>query len=228
MQVPANKLAEFITAQTPERRERLVRQVKQGGLRHPIYYQCFHSPTKEFLIGGATDAAGILRAIEELKGRTATKWYETDSRITSNALKALIALSPRVHGMRAEFVPTGKSAALLKVGDVKVSVRPNLFVHGTCNGKPLVGALRFYLAKESPFQLGVRRAELVATMQYLWLAQIATGTRTLDPEHCVVVECIQQRLTTAPADPTGHVATIERGCRDFVAMWHRLDAEEAA
>jgi hypothetical protein len=228
MHIPANKLAEFVSAQTPERRERLVRQVKHGGTGHPIYYQCFHGPAKDFLVAGARDASGILRALDRLKVRTKTKWYEIDSRITASALKALIALGPQLYGLNAEFSPTGKAVALLKLSDVDVSVRPNLLVHATRNGKPLVGALRFYLAKESPAQLGVRGAELVATMQYLWLTQIATGARTPDPEHCVVVECMQQRLTKAPADPSRHIAVIERGCREFAEMWHRLDSEEAA
>lgn len=228
MHIPANKLAEFISAQTPERRERLVRQIKHGGASHPIYYQCFHGPAKTFLVNGASDASEILRTLDRLKARTKTKWYETDSRITASALKALISLGPRLYELNVEFVPSGKANALLKLPDADVSVRPNLLVHATRNGKPLVGALRFYLAKESPAQLGVRGAELVATMQYLWLTQVATGARTPDPEHCVVVECMQQRLTKVPADPVRHIAAIEQGCRQFAEMWHRLDSEEAA
>jgi len=228
MQIPANRLAEFITAQTPERRVRLVRQVMHGGSGHPNYYQCFHKPAKEFLFSGAHDASPILQVIERLKTRTSTKWFSTDSRITAEALRSLITLSPQLHYLRATFVPIGTRTSLLHLADADISVRPNLFVHGERKGRPLVGGLRFYLAKESPYQLGIRGAELVAVMEYLSLTQIASGSRSPDTELCVVVECMQGRITNAPADTSHHLAVIERGCREFVQLWHRLDDEEAA
>lgn len=226
--LPANKLAEFIIAKTPERRERVVRQTKAGGSGHPIYYQCFHKPAKTFLVGGATDATGLLAAMEQLKSRKKTPWYEIDSRITAAALKALVQLGPKFYSLHAAFVEPGVSRALLRLPEAEIAVRPNLLVHGERNGKPLVGALRFYLAKESPYQIGVRGAELVAVMQYLWLTQIATGARTPDPELCIVAECMQQRLTRAPRDPAAHIAAIERGAREFARLWHDIDDKEAA
>lgn len=231
MHIPANKLAEFITAKTPERRERIVKQTRLGSSGHPNYYQRFHKPAKEFLIGGAHDATGILEVLEFLKSRTETPWKTIDSKITAQALRFLITLGPKLHAIRAAFVIPGTgSKVLLKIPetDVLVSVPPNLLVHGERNGKPLVGALRFYLAKEGPYQLGIRGAELVAVMQYMWLAQIATGTRIPDAELCSVVECMQQRVTPAPEDPTAHMAAIARGCREFSRLWHSLDDQEAA
>lgn len=227
--IPANKVAEFVTAKTPERRKQIVRQVKHGKSGHPIYYTCFHGPAKEFLVTGVRDASGILRAIEDLKTRTKSSWYVIDSRITSEALRALIKLSPELHALPVTFtLPGKKSKTVLPFPDAEVTVSPNLLVHGERSGKPLVGALRFYLAKESPYQLGVRGAELVAVMEYEWLKRIASGARTPDPELCMVLECIQQRITKAPVDTSSHVAAIERGVREFAALWHLLDDKEAA
>lgn len=228
MQIPANKLAEFITAKTPERRERIVRQVRDGNTNHPNYYQYFHKPAREFLIGGVRDASDILRALERLKKRTGTKWLQTDSRITSQALQCLVKLAPQLHTLSAAFVTPGSRKAVLHIQDADISAPPNLLVHGERKGRPLIGALRFYLAKESLYQIGVRGAELVAVMEYLWLKQVATGERAPDTSFCLVVECMQERVTKAPADPTAHIAALEHGCREFARLWHLMDDKEAA
>jgi hypothetical protein len=229
IQIPANKLAEFITAKTPERRQQIVRQLKNGKKGHPVYYTLFHKPAKRFLIDGASDATNILRLIERLKGRTQSDWYARDSRITTEALRALIKITPELHSLNASFVEPGKdSKTKLEFDDVQVTVTPNLLVHGERGGKPLVGALRFYIAKESTYELGKRGAEIVAVLEYLRLLRLATGKRTPDTELCIVLECFQQRVTKAPAHIENHVSAIEHGCRAFVQLWHQLDEKDAA
>lgn len=109
-----------------------------------------------------------------------------------------------------------------------VTVTPDMIVHGERNGMPLAGALRFYLAKESSYQLGQRGAELVAVMEHLWLTRVASGDRAPEATLCMVVECFQQRVTAAPADTHAHLAAIQKGCRDLVQLWHMLDGQEAA
>lgn len=225
MQIPANKLAEFITAKTPERRERIVRQVRDGNIDHPNYYQCFHKPAREFLIGGARDATDILRAIERLKTRTQTPWRTIDSRITTQALHSLLALGPELHRLYSAFVQPGSRTAVLHMPDADISVPPNLLVHGEHKGRPVIGALRFYLAKESPYQIGIRGAEMVGVMEYLWLVQVASEARTPDPSLCVVVECMQRRITVAPRHVSAHVTAIQRGCREFARQWRFLDEQ---
>ncbi len=228
MQIPANKLAEFITAKTPERRERIVRQVRHGSTDHPNFYQCFHKPAREFLIGGVRDATDIIRAIDRLKKRTQSPWLTIDSRITTQALQSLLKLGPDLHKLGVAYVTPGARNAVLHMPDAEISVPPNLLIHGERKGHPLIGALRFYLAKESPYQIGVRGAELVAVMECLWLRQIATGERAPDAQLCLVVECMQQRITKAPADLAKHIAALEHGCREFARLWHLLDDKEAA
>ncbi|HVT27119.1 MAG TPA: hypothetical protein VHE81_03790 [Lacipirellulaceae bacterium] len=228
MQIPANKLAELITAKTPERRERIVRQVRHGSTDHPNFYQCFHKPAREFLIGGARDATHILTTIDKLKARRKTKWFATDSQITTEALRSLVKLAPTLHKVSGSFVRPGSRNAVLHLEHGDISVPPNLLIHGERNGRPLIGALRFYLAKESSYQIGVRGAELVAVMEYLWLQQIATGERVPDTDLSLVVECMQGRITRAPADPTAHITVLQHGCREFARLWHLLDDKEAA
>jgi hypothetical protein len=227
--ITANKLAEFITAKTPERRRQIVRQAKQRKKAHPNYYSCFHAPAKRFLISGAKDPSDILRALNRLKARNQDTWYARDSRITIEAFRALLKIAPELSRLSVAFVPPGAhSRTKLEFADVHVSVTPNLIIHGERNGKPLIGALRFYVAKESTYELGRRGAELVSVLEYIWLTHLATGARTPDRELCMVLECFQQRITCAPADIGQQAAIIERGCREFAQLWRIIDDEKAA
>jgi len=229
IRVSANKLAEFITAKTPARRKAIVRDIKRPKKGFAPWYAAFRTPAKTFLLRGSKDTSPLDAAIEEMKTRKGNDWLNTDSAITAQALKALIDAGPILRALKVEFmkVPTGPKEKL-EFGEVEVTVTPDLIVKGERSGKPLVGALRFYIAKESTYQLGKRGAELVAGMQYQWLVKNATGTRVPDTTLCMVLECFQQRVTKASDDHATDLDVIKRGCDDFARLWHLLDDEEAA
>lgn len=229
----ANKVADFIVAKTPERRRSIVRQVMRAAHQekgYAPYYSAFRTPAKDFLKGGANNPAILQRAIGRLPSRTGAnpKWLAIDNRITKDALLALLQLGPRIWAQNVAFVTAPRGKATLNYPGITVTVTPDLFVHGERNGVPLFGAARFYLAKDYPYQLGRRGAELVATMEHLWCVQNATGARAPEASLCMVLECIQQRVTLAPDDISANAAAIERGCREFVAIWRQLSTEEAA
>jgi hypothetical protein len=229
IEVTANKLAEFIIARTPERRRAIVLQVRRSQKAHPNYYSCFHGPARRFFISGGRDQTEIARTISRLKNRHQNDWYARDSRLTTEAFQALLKLSPRVGGLNCSFVEPGRhSRTKLQFPEVHVSVTPNLIVHGERKGKPLIGALRFYIAKESASELGQRGAGIVSVLEYLWLTQLATGSRTPDKDLCMVLECFQQRITAVPPDADEMVPIIDQACRDFARLWHTLDDEKAA
>ena len=93
IQVSANKLAEFIDLKSPERRKRLVRQLKLAPPGHPVFYPLFRGPAQRFLVDGGRNASELLVLIEKLKGRVQSKWYQTDSRITAEAIHPSMPLS---------------------------------------------------------------------------------------------------------------------------------------
>jgi hypothetical protein len=220
---PANKLAEFMAEPDTDRRERIVRDARKKATSHPIYYQSFHKPAREFLISGGTNASGILRAISRLESRMQTPWRESDSEVTIEALRSLISLGPELHRFGAAFVSPGGRAANLQMPDLEIAVPPNLLLHGQRHSRPLVGALRFYLKKQSA--LGAHGAEMIAVMEYLWLQQVATEARIPDLSLCIVVECMQRHVTMAPSSPARHISAIERASREFARIWRNLDAE---
>ena len=230
IKISANKLAEFITAKTPARRRSIVRQLKRATTKsgHAPWYMAFGTPAKRFLSGGAANEAIILREIERMKSRTGKPWLNTDSAITSEAFKHLLKLAPDIRELDVKFSAPKLPKVKLEFGEVLVSATPDMIVRGERNGIPLMGGLRFYIAKESAYELGQRGAQLVAVMEHLWLTRVATGESSPEATLCLVLECFQQRVTPAPSDTRAHVAEIEKGCRDFSTLWHLLDGKEAA
>lgn len=126
------------------------------------------------------------------------------------------------------FEPCRTRKATLHLPEADISVPPNAIVNSPGRNGGSIGGLRFYLAKESRYQIGQRGAELIATLIYLWLAQTQQGGREVDPRMCLVIEVLQRRVTTAPADYAFHVELLRKGASDLVRLWQQLDAEEAA
>jgi hypothetical protein len=232
LHITANKLAELIL-KTPEQRMSLVRKLHREYAKkktdYPQHYMLLRGPAKRFLAEDGLDPTELTRLIQKLKTRQGTPWINLDSKITSEAAKALIKLGPQIKKLDAAFLlPGSGTKAVLEFPGVDVIATPNLIVHGTRNGRPLIGALRFYIAKERQFELGVRGAELVATMEHLWLTKTATGQRAPEPSLCIVVECFQERITMAPIDTNKHAKAIEDGCSAFVRLWYAIDSKDAA
>ena len=227
MRISANMLAEFILANQPERRVRLVEQVRHS-VGHPLYYRAFEKPAREFLTGGARNALPLLALIERLEGKQGKQWHLTDAKITIKAIRSLIAMGPQISALGVEFGPSPKRRQRLAVEGVSVSVPPHLLICRQRKGLQELGALRFYTAQDSNGHFGVHGAQLVAAMEYLWLHQTSQEATPVAPSACMVLEVFQGRITALPEDPAYLVHRVEQGAKDFAAIWQRLDAKSAA
>jgi hypothetical protein len=225
----ANKFASFMAATDPERRRSLVRAAKQSvGKSFPPFYSALRGPAKRYGQGGWTDPSELCGLISKMSLRHGSKWLNIDSKVTADAARALIAIAPKVRDIEATFaLPPAGTKAVLEFPELDVIANPDLVVLGVRAHAPLIGALRFYLAKESRYELGKRGSELVARLEYMWLVRSADGRRVPDPALCLVLECFQKRLTAAPDDPDLD-KFIRKGAADFAHLWHRLDEKEAA
>lgn len=232
LHVTANTLASFITAKTPERKQSIVRtarRAQQNDKGYAPYYQSLRGPARRFLTDGARDASELRKLIEEMSARTGNKWHKTDARITSEAAKALIKLAPKLRELEVTYVlPKAGTKSKLEFPEIDVLVTPDMLVEKQKNNVTRAGAMRFYTAKESTYELGQKGAELVAVMQHQWLLTVASGRVMPDSSLCMVIECFQQRITTAPANTDQLLKIIEQGCHDFVRLWHGLDSKDAA
>lgn len=229
--VTANTLASFLTAKTPERRQRIVRSAwlaQQSPRDYPPYYQSLRTPARRFLANGATSSAGLNQLITRMAERGGKKWHQTDARITTEAAKALVKLSPKIRNLGVTFLMPDAGKAKIEFPNIDVLVSPHMLVEKQSGTAKRIGAMRFYIAKESTYELGQKGAELVASMQHLWLTRISSGRIMPDHELCLVIECFQQRITSASIDSERAFKIIAQGARDFARMWEGLDSSNAA
>lgn len=226
--ITANKFAEFITAKSERRRKSIVRNAMHSKQQCAPYYMAFQRPAKEFLLSGASDPKILTNAIEKLKNRIGTEWKNRDSRLTAQALQLLLTLSPKLVGLAPSLIQPHRTKANLHLPEIEVSVPPFLMIHGERNGKPLIGSMRIYIAKSSGYSLDPKAAELIATMQYMWLVQEADGDRFPDSSLCMVAECFQQRITPAPSNTERAQLLIQKSAIEFAKIWHQIEHDEAA
>lgn len=230
--VSANQLASFLTAKTPERKLAIVRAARRAAYSdrdYPPYYGSLKKPARSFLVDGAQNPVALTQLIERMANRTGRKWHKTDARITAEAAKALIQLAPKIRALDVAFVlPKPGIKAKLEFPDIDVLLKPDMMVEKRRAGIIRVGAMRFYTAKESSYEIGAKGAELLAAMQHQWLLRVVSGATMPDGELCMVVECFQQRITRAPSDTAELMRHIGQGGRDFARLWHGLDSRDAA
>lgn len=230
--ITANTFASFLTAKTPQRKLSIVRAARRAQLvdkGYAPFYQSLWTPAKAFLIQGGRDARGLMRLIVRMNARRGGKWHMTDAEVTAGAAQALLNLTPEIQRLNATFVPVpAGTKAKIEYPELDLLVTPHLFVEKRQNRLRRVGAMRFYTAKESTYELGRRGAELVAGMQHQWLVSISSGEAMPDHSLCMVVECFQGRITLASADTEQTRQVLEQGYRDFMRLWHGLDHEYAA
>lgn len=232
LHVTANTLASFITAKSPERKQTVVRAAQRAlknDKGYAPYYRSLYTPARLFMKSSGGNSAALLALIEKMKKRGGKKWHLTDARITTEAAQALLKLAPQIEKLDMVFLMPPKGIkAKIEFPDIDLFVPPDMLVQKRRNTATSIGALRFYTAKESAYELGQKGAELVAAMQHLWLLRVATGPEMPDPSLCMVIECQQQRITHASTDTEQANKLIEQGCQDFARLWHRLDSKDAA
>jgi hypothetical protein len=232
IKVSANKLAEFITAKTPERKKSIVRQLVRQESKERNYapfYQRFKSPACKFMIGGCGDLSVLSNAIKALPQKCDTPWKSTDSRITKEAFISLGKIAPGIKRYGFEYSSVrSPSGNRLRFGNIYINSKPDLMVRHIRNGIPIFGAVRFYLAKESKYQIGEEGARYVAVMEYLWACHNYVGDVSPEPSLCFVVECMQKRLTFAPSDIESYKARISSECEKLEALWYLISSNEAA
>jgi len=230
--ITANTFASFLTAKTPERKLSIVRnahRAMKSDKGYPPYYQSLRTPARRFLASAATNPSELLGLIVKKEKVTGRKWHLTDAAITRDAAKALLTLAPKIQAIDATFLlGRPETKAKIEYPELDLLVTPHMLVEKRHGKVRRIGALRFYTAKESTYELGVRGAELVAGMQHQWLLNFASGEQMPDFALCMVIECFQQRITQASVDAEETRRLMNQGYRDFMRLLHGLDSKDAA
>jgi hypothetical protein len=108
--------------------------------------------------------------------------------------------------------------AKLSISGVQVSVRPDVILHGTYRGKPVVGALKFHFAKTN--ELTEEAGLNVTTVLQQYVSEhLVRGSEIVSARHCAVLDVFSKCWHRAPAAFQMRRRSIEAACQEIALWW---------
>jgi hypothetical protein len=235
--ISLNKLGEYLATSDEARHRRIIYDQKFPTGIITKLYGSFPPSVRDVLVAGAP-ISGVLEAAQRLK-RQATawkaaeataaksmKWYIDNANNTAGALERFALLAPQLVADSRTFLPPPRKDAFVLIEGVKISIKPDYIVHQNIGGRPHLGAVKFHLIKNVKKHMGAVGAQHVAVLLQHWL-EINLPDAARLPHHtlCLVVECWQNRVTSAPAKYEGRMENIAHACHEIAEIWptiHRI------
>lgn len=220
--ISINKLGEYLTA-TPARRKSIIKDQKYPP---EIFitgkYNDAFDPIIDFFVRDALNPEGLHRAVGRLTSRpTFSDPEASDLKNNILALERVIQAASTLPFAGLTFRAAKEQGALLTIGKVAVSIRPELeIVAPQRGGKTKYGLLKLYLGKTH--SLNEESGQLIATTVHQFAEKHFGSPDSVDRKRCYVLDVFQQRLFTAPASYTKRRSDIEAACEEIAARWPTL------
>jgi hypothetical protein len=220
--ISINKLGEYLTA-TPARRRSIIKDQKYPP---EIFvtgkYNDAFDHIIDFFVRDALDPEGLHRAVAVLSSRpTRSDPEAADLKNNILALQRLIKTADSLPFADLTFRAAKQQGALLTIGKVAVSIRPELeIVAPQRGGGTKYGLLKLYLGKTHP--LNEDSGQLIATTVHQFAEQHFGSPDDVDRKRCYVLDVFQGKLFVAPASYTKRRSDIEAACEEIAARWPTL------
>ena len=220
--ISINKLGEYLTAK-PARRKSIIKDQKYPPevFITGKYNDAFESIVNFFTLG-ALQPEVLHRAISRLSvNPTANAPQAADLKNNILALQHLIKTAGTLPFTGLTFRAAKQQGALLTIGKVVVSVRPELeIIAPQRGGGTKYGLLKLYLGKTHP--LNEESASLIATTVHQFAEKHFGTPENVDLKRCYVLDVFQGKLFTAPQSYTKRRSDIAAACEEIAARWPTL------
>lgn len=217
--ISVNKLGEYLVQADSARRRRIIQDQKQPVGRIVSAYREAKDAITAVLLG--TEGPSLLHRATQLAGdRSGTPKAITNRQNCVLAIEKFVDVLPALpEGVT--YARTPQRPAPLMIGGVQVSIAPDVLVHATRNGAPVVGALKLHFPKDDDRALGANGSQFVAVLLHRWLSESGGSRRPL-PELCLSVDVFRQSVHSAPRAQQRRLERIQDGCEEIAARWPRL------
>jgi len=215
--VSSNKLGEYHSQVDPARRRTIVKdQVKSNPAAAPSYQKALPI-IAACGIGPAFDSRKLSTAIERLeKISGGTPWTQRDRANTILALRHWQEIAGRISLPTGFVVSKGDhSAPKIKMGGVAISVRPDLLIKGTCQGRKVTGAIKLHFSKTSGHQLRKKGGSCVAILIQQFLQEHKAQDGGARSSLCFSIDVFAERIVTAPKNQALFLKSIEASCEEY-------------
>ena len=203
---------------TERRKLSIVKEQKRPSLIKVAPYATARAAMKNFIKDGF-DEECIYKAINKLHIKQKnTQWSKNNAVNSIEALRHFIGMNfpHRVGKILCSF-----SKAIIKdcqIGDVNVTVAPDLILRWEDNGKRYVGAIKFRITKNKlSFSAGRNAASLIS---YYLRQSVAESDEIVDNSHCLFVDVMNDVIYPAPTDISHSLDVINNACYEYSTIWN--------
>lgn len=210
--ISVNKLGDYLVANAGRRR-RILEEQKRPASYQVNYYEEAVDTMRLFYAQGM-DETIIQQKIDELDQRIpGTDFEEQKTRGCLEALEAFLELSGELDLSEYEVTLGDPRPARLVVGNVAISVRPELLLY---KGEALVGAVKFHVGKGTV--LSPEHADYVGTTVHQYIEEVLGGEE-LRQRDIYVVDLFRSRVRRAPQSYRRRRQDIQAACEEIAARW---------
>jgi hypothetical protein len=218
--ISVNKLGEYLLAKAG-RRKRILEDSKRPPDFIAPRYRDFYETAPRFLASSPLDDNIIVSSIDAIQSRpVGSEWDEQNKVLNTDLLTNLLDIPDLLDIDRYTVIKLPDAPITMTIGEVEVSIRPELQLGITQRDRELAGAIKLYTPKSFP--LNQESGDYIATMVHRYCAQNYVGAGEVDYRHCYVVDVPSREVYTAPRSYSRRMSDIEAACLEIAALWPQI------
>jgi len=204
------------------------RTIVQNAKRPKPFITNIYGPARDAIIehllagklGDTTGLNNVVAAIQALPGAPGTA--ERDRRCCIEAIGHYIemletVLPAEVPHLQDYDLSKGPTSALIELGGIQVSVRPELTLTHQKGSRRRAGAIKLYLGKNHP--LDEDSGTALACVLRHWVDGATSPGLPVAPDRCHVIDVFAERVYTAPRAWKNRMKNVAAACDEIALKW---------
>lgn len=212
-QISVNQLAVFPGLTEAGKRRIIAQQLVPNTLKVSWYQMpksCFRRSIQK-----NGDLQPIYNGIKTLLDRQPSSKHQVqDRKVSIEALERFLSIQlPKIF-LDVKFTIIKPKTKNIIISDVEVKVAPDVIVSGQLNGKNVIGAVKFHISKNDPFDLNESKRVASTIHRYLVNEFQGDGFNIL-PELCCCFDIFSGRIINAKQADITTYEEVESICREI-------------
>ncbi len=219
-QISVNQLAVFPGLTEAGKKRVIAQQLKPDRLKVSWYQLSKSSFRKSIQRNG--DLQPIYDGIKTLMGRQPTSKHQIDDRkVSIEALERFLTIQlPKVF-KDVKFTILKPKTKNITISDVEVIVAPDTILLGNFNGKDVIGAVKFHISKNEPFDLNESKRVASTIHRYL-NNEFHDDNYTILPELCCCIDVFSGRIVNATQVDNRVEKEVDEICLEVKKVWDAI------
>jgi len=212
--ISANKIAEYCTEASPNRRRTIIRTIKnQDGFF--AHYVDAKQIIESILTDGMTNAQALAEAAALESSLVGTKHEQGDKKRSAEVIRRFLQLKDELDLKSGKIKKADQfSTNSMEISGVRLTVRVDYTVHDS--NDTIIGGIIIHYGKTNP--LSEKGCELAATVIRQFLENTAPETQ-IQRKFCLSMDIHNGLLIAAPAAFKNRMKEIDAACEEIFTHW---------